>query len=149
SFETTAELHPAVTSPGDFAAWERQRLSDVLTQTGWNISRTAAILGITRNTVRARITKYDLQSSGSVRRTDESPSADAPDTTTAEPDEAPGSASAESELGSFPTPAELGSSLRHPVRAGEPPSLSSPSTGPSRPGAGVIAPGHVEPVRGR
>src|SRR5215813_3590512 len=60
-------------SPVEPAASERQQLSDVLAQTGWNISRTAAILGITRNTVRARITKYDLQSSGSVRRTDESP----------------------------------------------------------------------------
>jgi hypothetical protein len=35
----------------------------VLAETGWNISRTADILGITRNTVRARIHKYDLRRS--------------------------------------------------------------------------------------
>src|SRR5262250_1688301 len=60
AFEATAGLHPSAVSTGDYAAWERQRLSDVLTQTGWNISRTAAILGITRNTVRARIARYGL-----------------------------------------------------------------------------------------
>jgi len=34
----------------------------VLRQTSWNISRTAALLGISRNTLRARIEKYDLRS---------------------------------------------------------------------------------------
>src|SRR5262249_45384344 len=48
-------------SPVEPAASERQQLSDVLAQTGWNISRTAAILGITRNTVRARIERYGLR----------------------------------------------------------------------------------------
>ena len=38
----------------------RQHLRATLVQTGWNISRTATLLGITRNTVRARIEKFDL-----------------------------------------------------------------------------------------
>src|SRR5438034_11827089 len=37
----------------DAAEWERQNLAGVLAETGWNITRTAVILGITRNTVRA------------------------------------------------------------------------------------------------
>jgi transcriptional regulator with AAA-type ATPase domain/TolB-like protein len=49
----------------DGATWERQHLLEVLTQTGWNISRTAGILGITRNTVRARIAKHGLRPPGS------------------------------------------------------------------------------------
>jgi DNA-binding NtrC family response regulator/class 3 adenylate cyclase/tetratricopeptide (TPR) repeat protein len=48
----------------DAAEWERQNLSAVLAQTGWNISRTAAILGITRNTVRARIARHGLRPLG-------------------------------------------------------------------------------------
>jgi adenylate cyclase len=52
----------------DLADAERQRLSGVLAQTEWNISRTAAILGITRNTVRARIAKYGLRPAGSNER---------------------------------------------------------------------------------
>jgi transcriptional regulator with AAA-type ATPase domain/tetratricopeptide (TPR) repeat protein len=39
----------------------RDRVADVLRQTGWNISRTAALLGISRNTLRARIEKYGLR----------------------------------------------------------------------------------------
>ena len=39
----------------------RDRIADVLRQTGWNISRTAALLGISRNTLRARIEKYGLR----------------------------------------------------------------------------------------
>ena len=39
----------------------RDRVLDVLAQTGWNISRTAALLGISRNTLRARIEKYGLR----------------------------------------------------------------------------------------
>ncbi|HMH51034.1 MAG TPA: sigma-54 dependent transcriptional regulator, partial [Candidatus Acidoferrum sp.] len=69
AFETATEIHPPDASlPGGSADGERQRLSDVLAQTGWNISRTASILGITRNTVRARIAKYDLRPSGAVER---------------------------------------------------------------------------------
>src|SRR5262249_3628347 len=40
----------------------RDRVAAVLRQTGWNISRTAALLGISRNTLRARIEKYALRS---------------------------------------------------------------------------------------
>jgi DNA-binding NtrC family response regulator/tetratricopeptide (TPR) repeat protein len=39
----------------------RDRVADALHQTGWNISRTAALLGISRNTLRARIEKYGLR----------------------------------------------------------------------------------------
>jgi len=38
----------------------RQHLLNVLTQTGWNISRSAALLGLSRNTVTARIARYGL-----------------------------------------------------------------------------------------
>ena len=58
---------------GEPAGWERQRLSDVLGRTGWNISRTAAILGITRNTVRARIAKHGLHPPEQVGRIADSP----------------------------------------------------------------------------
>ena len=39
----------------------REHLVEVLAQTGWNISRTAALLGISRNTLRARMDKYGLR----------------------------------------------------------------------------------------
>jgi transcriptional regulator with AAA-type ATPase domain/tetratricopeptide (TPR) repeat protein len=39
----------------------REHLLSTLTQTGWNISRTAALLGISRNTLRARIDKFGLR----------------------------------------------------------------------------------------
>jgi transcriptional regulator with AAA-type ATPase domain/TolB-like protein/Tfp pilus assembly protein PilF len=48
----------APTSSGHLS--ERDLLADSLARTGWNISRTAADLGITRNTVRARIARYGL-----------------------------------------------------------------------------------------
>ncbi len=38
----------------------REHLRQVLGQTGWNISRAASLLQVTRNTVRARIEKYGL-----------------------------------------------------------------------------------------
>ena len=44
-------------SPRDAA---RAGLLEALTQTSWNISRTAALLGLTRNTVRARIERFAL-----------------------------------------------------------------------------------------
>ncbi|HKA63682.1 MAG TPA: sigma 54-interacting transcriptional regulator [Methylomirabilota bacterium] len=50
-------------TPADSA---RQHLLDALTQTGWNITRTAARLGITRNTVRARIRLHGLRPPGTV-----------------------------------------------------------------------------------
>jgi len=39
----------------------RDHLLAALTKTGWNVSRTAALLGISRNTLRARIEKYGLR----------------------------------------------------------------------------------------
>jgi transcriptional regulator with AAA-type ATPase domain/TolB-like protein len=45
----------------DIAELERRRLSDALASTGWNISRTAAALGMARNTLRARIARYGLR----------------------------------------------------------------------------------------
>jgi len=39
----------------------REHLIEVLTQTGWNISRTATLLAISRNTLRARMDKYGLR----------------------------------------------------------------------------------------
>jgi transcriptional regulator with AAA-type ATPase domain/TolB-like protein/Flp pilus assembly protein TadD len=46
----------------DVDEFHRRRLSEALARTGWNISRTAALLGVTRNTVRARIARYALRS---------------------------------------------------------------------------------------
>jgi transcriptional regulator with AAA-type ATPase domain/TolB-like protein/Tfp pilus assembly protein PilF len=46
----------------DLDDFQRRRLSEALARTGWNISRTAAALGVTRNTVRARIARYGLRS---------------------------------------------------------------------------------------
>jgi transcriptional regulator with AAA-type ATPase domain/tetratricopeptide (TPR) repeat protein len=42
----------------------RDHLLDTLNQTGWNISRTAVLLGISRNTLRARIEKLGLRTGG-------------------------------------------------------------------------------------
>lgn len=39
----------------------RDRVAEVLQQTGWNISRSAALLRISRNTLRARIERYGLR----------------------------------------------------------------------------------------
>jgi DNA-binding NtrC family response regulator/TolB-like protein/tetratricopeptide (TPR) repeat protein len=50
------------TADVDVDEFQRRRLSDALARTGWNISRTAALLGVTRNTVRARIARYGLRS---------------------------------------------------------------------------------------
>src|SRR6266850_2995053 len=65
-----AEPEPAAPPPAGGAAGGasslddavRDRVAEVLRQTSWNISRTAAVLGISRNTLRARIEKYGLRS---------------------------------------------------------------------------------------
>src|SRR5215470_3024408 len=44
----------------------RDHLQAVLEQTGWNITHTAAILGIARNTLRSRIRKLGIKGSGTV-----------------------------------------------------------------------------------
>ncbi len=53
----------AIPTPPPTSAREamRQQLEQVLAETGWNISRTAAVLGITRNTVKSRITRLGLR----------------------------------------------------------------------------------------
>lgn len=58
--------------PGDAAAASmsgamREHLRSTLEQTGWNISRTAAILQMSRNTLRARIEKLGLRSGTGAR----------------------------------------------------------------------------------
>src|SRR6185369_3282092 len=64
------QLPPAATRPPAVERAEspvslddamREHLVDVLGQTSWNISRTAALLGISRNTLRARMDKYGLR----------------------------------------------------------------------------------------
>jgi len=53
---------PAQAAPqGSLQDAMRGHLLAALTQCGWNVSRTAALLGISRNTVRARIEKYGLR----------------------------------------------------------------------------------------
>ncbi len=52
---------PAAAAPASLDDALRGHLQTVLAQTGWNISRTASVLGITRNTVRARIEKLGLR----------------------------------------------------------------------------------------
>jgi transcriptional regulator with AAA-type ATPase domain/predicted ATPase len=54
----TAPRQEAVRSARDA---EREHLLQALTETGWNISQTAARLAIARNTVHARIRRYGLQ----------------------------------------------------------------------------------------
>ena len=63
-FDTSAEAsadEPRGPLRQDVAELERRRLQQALGRTGWNISRTAAELGITRNTLRARIARYGLR----------------------------------------------------------------------------------------
>jgi transcriptional regulator with GAF, ATPase, and Fis domain len=45
---------------------ERRHILDTLTQTGWNKSRTAVILGIERSTLDRKIRRYNLQATGPV-----------------------------------------------------------------------------------
>ena len=68
----------------------RGHLLAALTQTGWNVSRTAALLGISRNTVRARIEKYGLRTvSGQGEEAAPKPAAPAPSLRPAQPAAAP------------------------------------------------------------
>src|SRR5712691_4752215 len=76
-----APPHPAAPSaappPASLEDAMRDHLLAALTQTGWNISRTAALLGISRNTLRARIERFDLRTGASpaapARRPDRAP----------------------------------------------------------------------------
>jgi DNA-binding NtrC family response regulator/tetratricopeptide (TPR) repeat protein len=62
---TRQEREDNVASLDDAA---RARVGEVLQQTGWNISRSAVLLGIARNTLRARIEKYGLRAGESSPR---------------------------------------------------------------------------------
>ena len=55
--------HEEASEPSDLtiAELERQQLNNALERAGWNISHAAAALGITRNTVRARIARFGLR----------------------------------------------------------------------------------------
>jgi predicted ATPase len=59
----------------------RDHLLAALTQTGWNISRTASQLGLSRVTVRARIARFGLRAAGTARegRLPSPPAEPAPD----------------------------------------------------------------------
>src|SRR5262245_58569744 len=60
-----ALVRPARPSrPPSTGGSSRDRLLDALERTGGNISRTAALLGITRNTVRARMRSFGLRAGG-------------------------------------------------------------------------------------
>jgi transcriptional regulator with AAA-type ATPase domain/TolB-like protein len=152
TFEATAEIRSPELPSGDFAGSERQRLSDVLAQTGWNISRTAAILGITRNTVRARIAKHGLHPRGSVGRIADSPSAEPSGVTAADSDEVPpGRSTVEFEIVPAGTHMELASPLAESMGLVEAVDLSlEPGPRPwPRSGAGSLGASHLDPPPGR
>jgi DNA-binding NtrC family response regulator/tetratricopeptide (TPR) repeat protein len=56
----------------------RDHLVEVLKQTDWNISRTSALLGISRNTLRARMDKYGLRVREGGTRSEPAPRPPAP-----------------------------------------------------------------------
>ncbi len=88
----------------DAAEWERQNLAGVLAETGWNITRTAVILGITRNTVRARIAKHGLRPAEQSAHLVDSPAAEGPDVT----------ATSSSDLSRLARASDRGGGDRHP-----------------------------------
>ena len=55
-----AESKGARSEPASLADMEKQHILDTLTQTGWNKSRAATILGIERSTLDRKIRRYDL-----------------------------------------------------------------------------------------
>ena len=58
--EPASVAAPAMPLPTD-AATSREHLERVLTETGWNITRAAAVLGIARNTIKSRIARLGLR----------------------------------------------------------------------------------------
>ena len=143
TFGATSDLSVSESAAGDAPGSERQRLGEVLAQTGWNISRTAAILGITRNTVRARIAKHGLHPSGSVR-----PGADIGST------EPPGVMDRESEpgrpmvdIGPTGTEADVDAPLAEPIASGE--TVDVTSVPDSWRYSGVMGASRLDPPPGR
>jgi transcriptional regulator with AAA-type ATPase domain/tetratricopeptide (TPR) repeat protein len=59
--ETRTAAAPDAEDAGGLDEVVRARVVEVLLRTGWNISRASALLGISRNTLRARIEKYGLE----------------------------------------------------------------------------------------
>ncbi|MGH7388080.1 MAG: sigma 54-interacting transcriptional regulator [Candidatus Rokuibacteriota bacterium] len=88
----------------------REHLHNALDRTGWNISRTAAILGISRNTLRARIEKLGL------RRATPAPSREQ----RGEPPAGVAAPSPPSTVGSAPAPAQVDAPLRAAPPSGGP-----------------------------
>ncbi len=120
----------------DAAEWERQNLAGVLAETGWNITRTAVILGITRNTVRARIAKHGLRPTEQSAHLVDSPAAEGPDVT----------ATSSSDLARFARASESGGGDRN---RGLVPSSSPVQSLPPSTGADATAPSPIDLVRGR
>jgi DNA-binding NtrC family response regulator/tetratricopeptide (TPR) repeat protein len=80
--------------PISFGDAMRAHLRATLDQTGWNISRTAAVLGISRNTLRARMEKLGLrEGTAAVKRDVRSPSPGRPTPASPTNGPAPGLAS--------------------------------------------------------
>ena len=60
----SAAVVPAADPPVSLEDAMREHLVEVLAKTSWNISRTAILLGISRNTLRARMDRYGLRERG-------------------------------------------------------------------------------------
>ena len=74
--EAAAEVEPAAAGTSSSSREQmRAHLLEVLTETGWNISQTAVRLGVARNTVLARIERFELRRSGAEAPTESPESA--------------------------------------------------------------------------
>ena len=102
----TAPAAPAPRAEGPVSLEDamREHLVEMLGQTGWNISRTAALLGISRNTLRARMDKYGLRE----RERESAP----PLTARPRPAPAPASAITPASEPALPLPAPPASAMR-------------------------------------
>ncbi len=79
--------HLEITAPSAEAD-ARERYLDVLGHTGWNISRASQRLGVTRQTLRARIARWELRELWAERQRGEKAAAEAPpDPSLPEPEE--------------------------------------------------------------
>jgi two-component system, NtrC family, response regulator AtoC len=58
---TASPLQPPIPYEGfSLEEWERQLVGRALETTAWNVTRAAKLLGLTRDTLRYRIEKYNL-----------------------------------------------------------------------------------------